>query len=296
MERQSDFVPENAARQPVSPEVMPFEEYAEHCPHQVPYVFEIERRGKKIVYFGTPHSADPENPIFGQIEAKFHEATPQIVFVEGMETSDEEMRRRIIAEAQTTDRETLIKRHGEPSFTMKLALEAGIEVDSPEPDPASEIKFLEVDRKHSREAIFAYYLYRSAEQYYRIKSPHSIEEYLAPVIDRFQQQSQWENFDYSIDHLKQIGGHFWGERGDLSKRDKRRATPMPGGSVATTEVNQVARQSSYFRDVFIMRRIIEAMSKHDRLFIVYGASHAYMQEPGLRKIFEETEPQQVPES
>jgi hypothetical protein len=48
------------------------------------YVVECGQGEKKLVFFGSPHTNDPENPIFIKIREKFEEVGPEIVYVEGM--------------------------------------------------------------------------------------------------------------------------------------------------------------------------------------------------------------------
>ena len=131
---------------------MSFEEYAE-MHHETPYVFEIESGDKKIVYFGAEHSRDPENSMFGEIEQKFRDANPQIVFVEGM-TNLEDRKQEDIEKLKEKSREEVIKELGEPGFALKLAVEAGIEIESPEPKFDEEINYL-VEHGFNRDKIFA---------------------------------------------------------------------------------------------------------------------------------------------
>jgi len=44
---------------------------------------------------------------------------------------------------------------------------------------------------------------------------------------------------------------------------------------------------SLFRDRKIVGDIAEAFKTHKRVFVVYGSSHAVMQEPALKMLFEQ---------
>ncbi len=50
---------------------------------------------------------------------------------------------------------------------------------------------------------------------------------------------------------------------------------------------RVVEASSLFRDRNIVIEIAKTLETHNRIFVVYGASHAVMEEPALRKLFEE---------
>ena len=266
-------------------EIMAFEEYAEKQ-HNPIYVYEIKFDDKRITFFGSEHSYQPEKPMFKDIETKFKEANPQIVFVEGMHFG-EDQKEQLIEEMKKADTEEVIKKWGESGFAFKLAANARVDVESPEPDLKEEIQYL-LEQRFTKEEIFAYYGYRQANSYHLMSKETPIEEYLTSFIKYFKKDTNWNDFNYSIDHLKQIGKRIWDKRGDLSKKDELRTNPVPYKSKRGkfNNINRISQQSSYFRDRFMIQKIEEAMKKNDRLFIVFGSTHAFMQEPTLRKLFE----------
>lgn len=266
---------------------MTFEEYEEKEGHNPIYVFEIEKNGKKITYFGVEHSNNPNRPMFEEIKKRFKETNPQVVFVEGMHFSNN-AKEELVEEMKETNPETIIKEWGESGFAFKLAADAGIDVESPEPSFSEEVENL-LSLGFTKEEIIAYYVYRQANSYQRMPEKPPIEEYLGSYIERFQKDTNWEGFDYSLEHLKKVGEEIWGERGDIAKEDAWRTDPVPykdKKSALWNNVNRISQQSSYFRDRFMVHRIEETMKENDRLFIVFGSSHAFMQEPTLRKLFE----------
>lgn len=268
------------------PQTMTFEEYAEK-EHNPIYVFEIENKEKKITYFGVEHSNNSEKPMFEEIKEKFKESNPQVVFVEGMHFS-KNGKQELIKEIKKADPKIIIKEWGESGFVFKLATDAEVEVESPEPNFTEEIENL-LSLGFSKDEIFAYYVYRQANSYQQMPEKPSIEDYLGSYIKRFQKDTCWEDFNYSLEHLKQIGKKIWGERSNIKEYDVWRTNPVPykDKKIALwNNVNRISQQSSYFRDKFMVQRIQEVMKNNDRLFIVFGSSHAFMQEPALRKMFE----------
>lgn len=286
MKKEPSFEKEGAEKMPQY-KTMTFEEYEEKEGHNPIYVFEVEKNEKKITYFGVKHSNQPDDPMFGEIEKRFKQADPQIVFVEGMHFS-KNGKQELIEEMKKADAKTVINDWGESGFTFKLAADAGIGVESPEPDFTEEVEN-QLSLGFSKEEIFAYYVYRQANSYQRIPEKPPIEEYLGSYIERFQKDTDWKDFDYSFEHLQQIGKEIWGDRGDITKEDAWRTDPVPyknKKSALWNNVNRICQQSTYFRDKFMVHRIEEVMKKHDRLFIVFGSSYAFMQEPALRELFE----------
>ncbi len=270
--------------------VMSFEEYSQRK-HVQPYIYEIEAGAKKLSYFGSHHSHDPNDPMFAEIENMLEPLDAQLVMVEGFEGLNEN-KEQIIENLSTESYEEAIERGGEFRFTMKLAASRGIDMQSPEPKSSDEIKHLE--SRFSREGIFVFYLYRSLNQYWRLneaKRP-SIDDYLKLELEDFKALTEWENFDYSIDNLEYIGRDIWGAEGDFDNKevasDRIDPIPWPDKQETQTVINDIARASTRYRDEYIVTKIKEALEKHDRVFVVYGASHAYMQEPALRALLKTT--------
>lgn len=75
-----------------------------------------------------------------------------------------------------------------------------------------------------------------------------------------------ENDEQTLDYVDPIP---WED-----KRDKQ------------TVLNQVARATSQYRDAFMVSEIAKALETHKKIFVVFGASHAVMQEPALRELIQ----------
>lgn len=263
---------------------MTFEEYAGKK-HDPVYVFNVEFGTKKVTYFGAEHSLDPENPMFSRIEEEFKKADPQIVFVEGMYFSSG--KQGAIEKYKAADKESVIKNHGESVYAFKLAADAGIEVDSPESAYKDEINSL-LEKRFSKEEIFCFYGYRQINGLHRLTDKYKFNEELTRYVSIFQRDSQWKDFNYSIEHLEKIGKSIWGEtRGDIMANDKYRTTPVPPEDKKLfTIINRINQEVTHFRDCNVVRRIIDALKTHNRLFVIFGSSHAVMQEPALRYLAE----------
>jgi len=266
---------------------MTFEEYA-GIEHPTPYVFELEKDNKRLVYFGASHSNIPRDPLFNKLQAKFDQTQPELVFVEGV-MRFQERKKELIESLQHADRDQVINEGGESLFTLKLAAEAGVEVDVPEPSDKSIIRNL-LQQGFSPDAIFAHEVYLIIDQYYRIPERPDLEKYLSRYINEFQSVTNWSGFEYSLAHAQQIGETIWGrEKANphVAKFAGPRVDPTPSKETAKyqTMISKIARETSYARDRFMVKKIQEALEGYNRLFVVFGASHAVMQEGALRKLF-----------
>lgn len=265
---------------------MSFEEYA-RSEHEQPYIYEISHGEKKLMYFGAYHAYDPADPMFVDIKKRFEELRPNVVVVEGMEKLAQ-LPPAAMDKIKQASWEDAARKGGEAGFALKLAVEAGIEVVSPEPEEKDEISDLEA-QGFKPEEIFAFYMYREVAQYSRQKPMLPLKDFLEPYIADFKESVDWKDFDFSLDHLETIGQKIWGEGAKLEDVDvvDQRIDPVPWPSTEgrQTVINQIARRSSQFRDEHMVSAIRQLVKKHERVLVVFGASHAYMQQPALRNLY-----------
>jgi len=247
------------------------------------HVFTIEKNGKKLVYFGTAHTNKKEDPLFTEIQKQFDEAKSHMMFVEGMRHLNEmkEQYRSQYASKSLDD----CKNEGDPSFALKLAVDAGIDFESPEPRQGDEIRHV-LELGYEKKDIYAYYMYRIIYQYQRGETSPTVEGckiYLQRYMDVFRTNSEWDS-----DELDVLERHMLEEIGTGDKnRFKRSIDPIPWDGKEYGNINKVSDASGRYRDVYILSRIIEGLKKYDTVFVVYGASHAVIEEPALREYFEQ---------
>lgn len=267
--------------------IMTAEEYSK-MEHQTPYVFEIKAGGKEIHYFGADHSGDPDNPIFAKIREEFEGANPEIVFVEGISAHRDidKFNEKI---KQETD-EQVIHEMGEPGFTIKLGLEKGIDWVSPEPSDSDLIKHL-LEKGFSKEQVFAHSVFCILPQYKLQMNKTGFKNYIQKFIHWFEEATKWEDFDYSYENAIKIGEQIVGRKIDVENEssaiDIIDPIPWEDKKENQTALNRISEVSSAFRDRNVVNKIAEALKTHDRVFVVYGSSHAVMQEPALRKLLEQ---------
>ena len=265
---------------------MTAEEYSE-TRHDTPYIFELKAHEKTLHYFGTRHTRDPHDPLFAQIEAAFNDSRPDIVFVEGVHViSDIHTFNERVKKAS---REEIIDRMGESGFTLKLALEKGIAWHSPEPSDKDLYDHL-LTEGFSKDQIFAWEVFHILPQYGRQMHKEGFKAYVGGFIERFKETTCWSDFDYSYERALQLGEEIIGRSIDVENEahatDLIDPIPWAGKKESQTILNRIGEASSRFRDRKIVTDILDAYTQHDRLFIVYGASHAAMQEPALKMAFE----------
>ncbi len=254
--------------------------------HKRPYIYELQIGESKLTYVGFGHSYDPSNPAYIQLINKFNEAHPDLVLVEGIDRI-EERKEAIASWLQGKTNEEIIRRHGESIFTLSLAVKNGIAFDSPEPRYSDELRYLE-EKGFSKEKIFVFNISRDIHQYNKIKNRPSLEEYLKHYLESFKEATNWEGFSYTLENYKVLYAKLFSKNLDLedteSFRDLMDPIPWEGKEIKFT--NQIASESNRYRDLYIINQIKDKLKKYKNIFIVYGASHAVMQEPALQYLAE----------
>ena len=66
--------------------------------------------------------------------------------------------------------------------------------------------------------------------------------------------------------------------------DHDRLTSITSPIPHETTINEISRQSSYYRDAYIVKEIASTLKSYNRILIIYGWSHAIMQERALNQI------------
>lgn len=268
--------------------LMSLEEYAKKEWPDI-YTFTIQSGDGSLFYFGATHSNNPNNKMFLDIKKQFDEFEPDAVFIEGFLQLRTEDRFKILEWAKNLNEKELIHEAGESGYTIKLAIEKMIFVDSPEPKFQEEITYLQ-EEGFSKDEMFAYYMLRYIQQRTRIPEPRpSIEEYAASELKFLQKLTRWNDFDFSLSYFYKVANKIWGDDFDVNGSEREllsKIDPIPweDEKLKQTAVNAVSRASGEFRDQYIVQEIDKVLQNHKRLFIVYGLSHAVIQEPALRKI------------
>jgi len=152
----------------------------------------------------------------------------------------------------------------------------------PEPTNKALYNYL-LARGFSREQIFVWDFLRTLTQ-------HNQHKYVELFLEKFKEVTNWEDFDYSLKHAMELCEQILGRPVDIENEpnvtDFTDPIPWEDKRNIQTVLNRISESSSVFRDRKIVSDIVEALKTHKRIFIVYGASHAVMQEPALRKLLE----------
>ena len=274
--------------------IMPYEKYAEieveKSYSEEPYIFEVKIGDCLVTYVGVGHSNDPESGMYEKIDELFKEKQPDLVLVEGLDNF-EQRKEVLYKQLEGRNKKEIIQLAGEPRYVLSRAVEFGINADSPEPKFSEEIMHL-LEKGFSREAVFVFDMTRMLEQYHRKVlqggSQDDIEDYFDRNVKTFAMDAGWEDFDWSFENYKKLYSELLGKKFDEANQeilhDFVDPVPWKGKDLAIT--NRVADESSLYRDAHIVKEIAEKAKTYQRILMVFGATHAIMQEPALRYLAE----------
>ncbi len=245
--------------------------------HQIPYSFFITKANQYLYYFGANHSYDPKDIQYEMIRVfwkGFLEKTGNkncLVLVEGgkREVHDSE--------------EEAIHQGSEADFITLLASKENMDTFSPEPPEKS--KFQELVKHFDKKEIVFYHFARMAYQWNKIPESErpDFNTYLGNSLRQEQKDSGWDDFDFSVEHMKKLQKEMFNR--EFNMLDEMFYYDVINPTTHFSKVNAVSRfEDEGFRDSYILKEIERFWNEGKSLFIVYGASHAVMHQPGIEKL------------
>jgi hypothetical protein len=246
---------------PPSRRILSFAEYAA-IRHPTPYLVEVGRDGSRLLLFGGHHSSDPADPMFGHIDAAFSRLSPIFALHEGTPPALE------------PDREIAIRRHGEAGLVRHLAARAGIGTASMDIPLAEEARLLH-QRIGQRDAL-VFLVVRQLASFNRKTARMDFAAYFGDFFETIGPALHLATIDWPLieaEHARLLG------------------RPLVARQVTGLETNpmrddlptqRIARWSNRRRDEYMLRRLLETLREHQRVFATVGVTHAVMLEPALR--------------
>lgn len=248
--------------------ILSYEEYAQRK-HVSPYIFTISKGAQHLYYFGANHSCEPTNeqyPLLENYWNDFLKATDGkncIVFVEGS-------KRRLCA----TKEEAITQAGGEGGFMTYVAHKEHIPVICPEPDDQTLQREL---LNYFGDDVITYRKFaQSVQQFHRYRKNDADLKF----------ESFYRRYNLpSLDVMKDIHKKLFAS--DLDLEDELFFYTITNPVTIDTIINKACRQASMLRDQYIVACIDKLMQEGKNIFIAYGCTHAVMQEPAIRDIWQQ---------
>ncbi|MTI71841.1 MAG: TraB/GumN family protein [Firmicutes bacterium] len=235
-------------------------------------ILDLKEGDKHLLFYGSEHSNDENNPMFEDIKEKFHSINPEIVLVEGDYNNN-----------KYSDIDNAIK-SGESAYVTYFAQKENILIKSVEPSKKEQYQYLL--NKYEKNSVLMMYVLRQTYQYQNQRDNKDIN--YKKTIKRYVDRMKKDGFPISdteaslkniLSLLKQytdkdIDNKNWSNL-DVKAyvyRDKAR-------------LNEVYNDILKFRNNRLIKTIEEALIEYDKVFVIMGSGHVIEEENRIRETF-----------
>lgn len=241
-----------------------------------PYIVEIHRSNKTLLFYGSEHTNNPAHAQFKDIKKRWKKFTVNtekpIALVEGH--FDE------VSEKETEDEIKSIVAGGEAQFVVHLARADGVEVSSPEPEKVWEAN--ELSKEFGREAVVFFYFVRQIAWWNGFTEKLDIQSEAKSMLALMKGLYKWEDVDFTLDRMTAVHEELFGKPVEWDNAQWIYDITTPATQEYVT--NKLARRSGELRDSYILEQILKYWDNGRNMFLVFGSSHAIRLEPALRKL------------
>ena len=272
-------------------ELLDYQVYAQNPEnYPLPILKKFENKTKKLWYFGVNHSYDYKDKMFAQIEMAFAELSPDLVILEAS-LKINSLTENYKKETLDKTKKQIITEKGEFGLGLWLAFGDSKMVFCPEPSFLEQVEFLQ--KKFKKDEIFCSFILEMADQYTRlVDEKRTLQRYLEEEIiwqkNSLEKLDGWENFDFSYLHFLSSFQEISNFNFDKTKPDLWSELVDP--IVWKTKkhkwnaLNEISLENCNFRDRYILGQIAKKIEIHNKILVIYGGSHFYIQEFALKKI------------
>lgn len=236
---------------------------------------DLSHGNKRLIFFGTNHVRDVNHPQFHQLTTLFREMKPQISFNEGGQIPPDRF---------YPDMDSAIHANGETGCLKFLSDQTHIKMMNGDMDDKEE--FAELLKTIPKDQI---YLYMAVE---RFLNPYRRGHFPGmTLLEAFQEKfiNYLEKSDFALtpeektfQYLQDLYKHYLGSDLKLEELIEIQEYYLSDSGV----FGKVGRATKDVRDQALLKKIDDALSTYDRVFVVFGASHRVAVEPALKQIIE----------
>lgn len=247
------------------PDIMSWPEYvADSGSYSWPYILNLRSTPGALLYYGARHSYAPDDPQLARIEELWEDFQPTIALNEGGHPPVE------------ASREEAIRKHGEAGLLRFLAAQHDVPVTTLDPSRAQEVAWLR--RTYPVEQIKLFFLLRSATQYVAREGDSGLPFEMERVLRIYHATPGLREPPSSWAELGTVYEKYFPDRGPIAHVPETWFDPARHDTL----LNGIARDSSDYRDRFVINVLAGHVREGHRVFAVMGGSHVVRQERRLR--------------
>jgi len=264
--------------------LLTYQELHEQEDGRVPYTYKLKNDNASLFYFGSAHIFDPDNSrqMIKALKAfwqRFQTGVEgdKVVFIEGTSGN-------VVPDKQFASVKRAVRERGESGLVSYLAKKDGVAIECPEIAPDEYTQKLA--QKFPKNQIIYYLIIRSLA--YNSKRTddgmfaNDMEALLARLLDRWEAVTGWGELDFTREMIENT--HEQNFNGSFEMKDTKFFDAIRRPGWQTTAVNRIAQENGRIRDERIVEEIDNKIDQGVNLFVVFGSSHARIQEPALRNI------------
>jgi hypothetical protein len=236
-------------------------------------IIELNKSNKHMVFYGSRHCNDKNDPIFKDIEKWFYKFNPQIVLVEGYYDTKNYI-----------DADNAIQK-GEMAYISYLAQKNNVKLGSVEPSMAEQYEYLL--GKYDREKVLAMYVLRQLNQYQKqqgnlpMSFPEVLEEYIAGLSKSgFPVKEEECNFVF----IQKLLNPYLKE--ELNKNNWTQVDAYSIVYNKGTDINEIYQEIYVLRNENLKAVIRENLKQYDRVFVMMGSQHVLDEKEHVKEVFE----------
>ncbi len=280
------FILFSHVRAEIDAPLMSYEEY-KTLEINFPYTFVLKSSNQSLFYFGANHSCDPDDRQYNLLDKFWNDFLIEtklkncVVLVEGCLRNLKNI---------TTKEEAILYAGGEGGFITFLASLNNIIVCCPESD---DFLIKELSKFFTAEVI-AYKIFaqnmlsliRKFKGFNKEINHENLMDAISDLLSKLKNHYNKFNFPFSLEEIKGIHASLFNREIDFTDESffYHITNPVENHSI----INRACRQASILRDINIVKFIEKYIKEGKNLFIVYGGTHAIMQEPAIYNLFNKT--------
>ncbi len=249
-------------------EIMSYKEYGT-IKHKRPYILNLKTKNGALLYFGIGHAYRYNEPQIAKLEKEFLKFRPTIILNESGTPP--------VAETA----EEAVEKYGEPGLLSFLAKKHNIPIKSLDPPRMDEIKYIIGTQEWTLEQIFLFYILRRVPENNKKTNPQDPEIMVEEALRISAKTPGFDGLPKNLEEFEQSVKKYFPGVPDWRKIDSKFFDPNPNLGMFT---NYIAETSVQFRGRFMVKSLVEAVKKGERVFAVVGASHVVKQEKALKKL------------
>jgi hypothetical protein len=257
-------------------------------PFEAPYVSVFSRADKTLVYLAAHHENLASGPTHKTVEAAIQKFKPNLVIIEGIQTSMGLSPYRYPDHPEDCARPG-ISSCSEAEYAAVLSKKAAIPFTGGEPDEKDILESVRA-RGYSPKDLIAFYTLRQVPQWVREGSWES--GHAQTKIERF--VSYYERILATRTGLTLSELHSWyherlGRELDLDRLTAEDLAPISGEN--TTYLNRLSVEVGAARNLHLARLIESSINRYQNVLIVYGAGHLVSGRSMLNEAFSKSRDQ-----